>query len=80
MSDQKAYSVNRLPLGLMDFSNIIEKNKIYVDKTSLIYKIACQDSPCRLVTFWGLRWSPVEGCGFRPYAPVNLQGNPRRKY
>ena len=29
MFDQKMCSANKLPLGLMDFSNIIEKNKIY---------------------------------------------------
>ena len=37
--------VNLLPYGNPDFSDIREKNKIYVDKTALIYKIACQDTP-----------------------------------
>ena len=36
---------NRLPLGLMDFSNIRKKNMIYVDKTSLIAKIANLNAP-----------------------------------
>ena len=36
---------NRLPLGRIDFSSIRKRNKIYVDKTELILKIAEQDSP-----------------------------------
>lgn len=35
----------RLPLGLLEFQNIREKGKIYVDKTGLISKIAEQDTP-----------------------------------
>ena len=37
--------MNRLPLGLLNFSNIRKSNMIYVDKTNLIYKIAIQRSP-----------------------------------
>ena len=43
MSD-KICNCKNLPLGLTDFSNIREKNKIYVDKTSLIAKIAEYDT------------------------------------
>lgn len=45
MSDYGMGDTNHLPLGLLEFSNIREKNKIYVDKTGLIYRIASQDSP-----------------------------------
>ena len=45
MSDQTICDIDRLPLGLVRFSNIREKNKIYVDKTNLIYNIASQDAP-----------------------------------
>ena len=38
-------SHNELTLGFLDFRNIRERNKIYVDKTKLIDKIARQDSP-----------------------------------
>ena len=49
MSNGEICDTNRLPLGLSEFSNIREKNKIYVDKTKLIYKIARQDSPVFIV-------------------------------
>ncbi|MBQ7586376.1 MAG: AAA family ATPase, partial [Desulfovibrionaceae bacterium] len=45
MPEHEICDTNRLPLGLLSFSNIRKKNKIYVDKTSLIYKIASQDAP-----------------------------------
>ena len=37
--------LNKIPLGLSDFSNIRESNMIYVDKTRLIEKIAVQRTP-----------------------------------
>ena len=45
MSDQEICDINRLPLGLLEFSNIRNNDMIYVDKTNLIYKIANQRSP-----------------------------------
>ncbi|MBQ7608918.1 MAG: AAA family ATPase [Desulfovibrionaceae bacterium] len=45
MTSYTACDNNRSPLGLLNFSNIREKNKIYVDKTKLIYRIASQDTP-----------------------------------
>lgn len=39
------YDFNRLPLGNAEFVDIREKNKVYVDKTDLIYKIARYDTP-----------------------------------
>ena len=45
MCNDTICNINRLPLGLLEFSNIRNKNKIYVDKTKLIYKIANQDAP-----------------------------------
>ena len=45
MYSNEIYDNRRLPYGLADFSNIREKNKIYVDKTELIYKIASHDVP-----------------------------------
>ena len=43
MPDTEICDLNRLPLANVDFSNIREQNKIYVDKIELIYKIAKQD-------------------------------------
>ena len=37
--------VNKLPLSTTSFSNFILKNKIYVDKTDLIAKLALGDTP-----------------------------------
>ena len=37
--------LNDLPLGLISFSNIRTKHKIYVDKTDLIFNIADNDTP-----------------------------------
>ena len=45
MSGTKNLNPDFLPLGNPEFSDIQEKNKIYVDKTELIYKIANQDTP-----------------------------------
>ena len=45
MSHNEICDINRLPIGLLEFSNLRKKNKIYVDKTDLIYKIASQDAP-----------------------------------
>ena len=45
MADNNLFDIKRLPLGLKGFSNIRKKNKIYVDKTSLIYEFASQDIP-----------------------------------
>ena len=36
---------NRLPVGFQSFSNLIESNLIYVDKTNLLFEIARQRSP-----------------------------------
>ena len=45
MNFTKNVDLNRLPVGNLEFSAIREKNKIYVDKTKLIYQLASQDSP-----------------------------------
>ena len=45
MSDFETIDLNSLPYGNPDFSDIRESNKIYVDKTALIAKIAGQKAP-----------------------------------
>ena len=45
MLNEEVIDINRIPYGNPEFSDIRERNKIYVDKTELIYKIAHQDSP-----------------------------------
>ena len=45
MENNTAYDSNRLPLGLVDLSNIRKSNMIYVDKTKLLYDIVRQRTP-----------------------------------
>ena len=45
MPEYEICDTNRLSLGLLDFSNLIESKMIYVDKTRLIFKIASQRTP-----------------------------------
>ena len=45
MSLNENYKIHGLSLGSHDFSNIRNKDKIYVDKTDLIYRIAIHDIP-----------------------------------
>ena len=45
MSGNKICDLRRLPLGRPDFSDLRERNKIYVDKTKLIAQIAEEDVP-----------------------------------
>ena len=45
MENSEAYERNRLPLGLLEFSNIRKSNMIYVDKTKLLYDIVSQRTP-----------------------------------
>ncbi|MBQ7585459.1 MAG: AAA family ATPase, partial [Desulfovibrionaceae bacterium] len=45
MSQFEINGLNPLPLGLFDFSNLRTSNMVYVDKTNLIYNIACQRTP-----------------------------------
>ena len=45
MENNEVCDTNRLPLGLLEFSNIRKSNMIYVDKTKLLYDIASQRTP-----------------------------------
>ena len=45
MTDDIFFHIKRLPLGANRFSTIRQNNKIYVDKTSLIYEFAILDTP-----------------------------------
>ena len=45
MSEYKRYDSTRIPLGLVDFSNIRESNMIYVDKTKALSTIARLRTP-----------------------------------